>query len=211
MQTLTPIWIVWVPVIAALGASILTNLGNVGLYWLQRRKESKAAVRKEQAEAYGDLLARTSLLHYRAMLAGVLARSHSGLEYRLNLLFRFSRPIDFFEMTRWTGESFQLVTDAWLRVWVVGSQDAVDAADRLMDAAGGIVSATTSLNTDQSAVSKSIRGEVWSEAQRKSYDDAVRRISREHVAFAKVVRKELGRATIEFALERAQRKSENLD
>ncbi|MCW3844398.1 hypothetical protein ONA70_30355, partial [Micromonospora yasonensis] len=89
--------------------------------------------------AYQDLLARSMTLVLRADAARQAIRFRSGLAEGLSVTLRQRRPLDPFEFHDWLIEDWRPVSDAWSRVHVVGSQQAIDVADRLLDACGDLL------------------------------------------------------------------------
>jgi len=69
---------VWAPVVAALGASLLTMLGTWGLYQLQRRHTNRAAEQQGRFAAYLEVLSRSFTFALRSSALGDAMRFRSG-------------------------------------------------------------------------------------------------------------------------------------
>lgn len=102
----------------------------------------------------------------------------------------------------WVDRAFLPLCDAWSRVWAVGSQDAIDAANLLIEAANDLVRTSMSPDQDRGWLRNVIRGETWTEEQRLGLRQALRRVIKERVAFAAVMRAETGREMVTLLPER---------
>jgi hypothetical protein len=203
---------VWAPVIPALGASFLIVLGTWGLNQFQHRQAKGAAERQEQHGAYQEVLNRSRTIATRARTLGDAMRFRSGLNESLSVLLRLRRVLDSLELYDWMDKDLRPLGDAWLRVWVVGTQQAIDAADRVVIACFDMISAATA-HPDRSLIARAYRalaGEVWTQKQLANFDDARDRLDKEQAAFVKIIRKEMGKEAVELALERAERKAREL-
>jgi hypothetical protein len=200
---------VWAPVIAALGASLLTVLGTVGRDRLQERREGRGAEKKEQLAAYQEVLNRSLAFANRSRALGETMRLRSGLEEGLSVALRQRRLLDPFELYDWIDKDYGPLIDAWSRVWVVGPQSAIDAADRVALACGEVLGAATARSYRNQVVRayRMLVGEVWTRDQLAEYDRALRRLAEERVAFVKVIRAEMGKQAVDLALERADQQA----
>lgn len=175
---------VWAPVIAALGSSFLTVLGTFGVTERQRTKREQASARLDRSTAYGDLLARSTTLSLRAGALGNAMRLRSGLTESLDVLLRLRRPLDPLELHDWIDKDVGPITEAWSRVWAVGTQEAIEMANRLVLACMDVLSSATSPDSRRNWLLTATRGEVWTKHLRAAYDGAMERLARERIAFA---------------------------
>lgn len=194
---------VWAPVVAAIGASLLTTLATFGVVWVQRRWSGRDSAQQERIGAYQDLLARSMTLALRADTARQAIRLRSGLSEGLSVTLRQRRPVDPFELHDWLSEDWRPVSDAWSRVHVVGSQHAIDVADRLLDACGDLLAAATAFDQRRNPLTRVVRGEAPSDEQAEAYQAALRRMAGERVALARLARHEAGNEEVVFAFDRA--------
>jgi hypothetical protein len=200
---------VWAPVVAALGASLLTMLGTWGLYQLQRRHTSRAAERQGQFAAYLEVLSRSFTFALRASALGDAMRLRSGLGEGLSIALWHSRPLDPLDLHDWMDKDYRPLTDAWTQVWAVGTQQAIDAADGVMMACRELMTTATDRPVRGWILRayKGLVGEVWTKEQLAKYDSALTKLAEERVAFLKVLRREMGNDVVELALERAERQA----
>jgi hypothetical protein len=198
----------WATIIAALGAALLTNIASFWVLQWQRLRDRKVGAKKDKAAAYGQLLARTMTFDRRAGMLNLVMRSRSGLQDRLDVVLGIRQPLDLFQLHEWLEEDFTPITDAWARIWAVGTQDAIDAADRLVHACADVLNAAATIDTNRTRLQawwRNIAGEVLPPQQKLAYDAAVKNLARERIVFVKLIRKELGSKTVEFALERVEK------
>ncbi|WP_147437484.1 hypothetical protein [Micromonospora musae] len=199
---------IWAPVVAAIGASLLTGLATFGVLWVQRRWSARDAAQQERIAAYQDLLARTMTLALRADTVRQTMRFRSGLAEGLSITLRQRRPLDSFELHDWLSEDWRPVSDAWSQVHVVGSQQAIDVADRLLDACGDLLAAATAFDQSRNSFMRVVRGEAPSDEQAEPYQAALRRMAGERVALARLARDEAGNEKVVFAFDRAMAEAE---
>jgi hypothetical protein len=139
-------------------------------------------------------------------------RFRSGLNESLSVLLRLRRTLDSLEPYDWTDRDLRPIGDAWLRVWVLGTQQAIDAADRVMIACFEVMTAATAC-PDRNLIARAYRalaGEVWTQKQLADFDTALERLEEKRAVFVKVIRKEMGKAAVELAIERAEREAREL-
>ena len=145
----------------------------------------------------------------RAAVLGLVKRHRSGVVEDVEVALRLRKPLDLLELHDWLEVGFQPLTEAWARIMTVGSQEANEAAERLVMACSEVLSAATqraSAEDRKQALRRRIKGEVWSQEQQDTYQAAVEQLAAERIAFAKLVRAETGNKTVVFALERSKGK-----
>jgi hypothetical protein len=194
---------IWAPVVAALGASVLTLFGSFGLSEHQSRVRERAHRVQERSAAYGALLAKSLDLVMRVQATDALMRLRSGVGDSAAIGFHVER----FSITNyidWIDRAFRPMYEAWSQVWAVGSQDAVNAANLLVMASNDLV--RTSMAPDQKSgwLRSVVSGESWTEEQRSTLRQAMRRVTKERVAFAAVMRAETGREPVELYPQRVK-------
>ncbi|SRR6266516_3898580 len=97
---------VWAPVIAALGASLLTILGTVGIERLRQRRAGRDAQRREKDAAYQEVLSRSLAFANRSRALGDMMRIRSGIAEGLGVTLGQRRPADAFEIYEWMDKDF---------------------------------------------------------------------------------------------------------
>ncbi len=106
---------VWAPVIAALGASLLTILGTVGIERLRQRRAGRDAQRREKDAAYQEVLSRSLAFANRSRALGDMMRIRSGIAEGLGVTLGQRRPADAFEIYEWMDKDFGPLLSAWSR------------------------------------------------------------------------------------------------
>jgi hypothetical protein len=197
---------IWVPVIAALGASALTVFGSFWLGEHQNRLRKRADQLKERSVAYGVLLARSYDLIMRVGVTDSVVSLSSSPAESIELTFR-SKPLDLFDFFDWMDKSFQPLNDAWSRVWAVGSQDAINAANLLFKASTDLMSKSMSSDLNVGWLRTAINGSPWTEEQRAALAEAARAVARARVTFAAIMREETARESVKLVSKLAERRS----
>lgn len=200
-----PAWTLWLPVITALGVALLGTLGAWWLDVLRSRRAATASQGRQRDEAYEEMIRWSRSLVRRMWALGLTGRFYSGLLGSASVLLdpgsRLS-PMKVFDLMN---KEYAPLEAAWGRVWLLGSQQAIDAADEIMDAAGEVMEAAGAVlkRGRLSAGYRGIVGERWTEAQEAALWGAIERLARAQAKFAHLVRKETGREPVELAIDRA--------
>lgn len=82
---------------------------------------------------------------------GVAARPRPGTGEGIFLLLRMSKPVGPFQVHDWLMRKHGPLLDAQPKVWAIGTQSAIDAADRVLLAAAGVLQAAATINMDSVA------------------------------------------------------------
>jgi hypothetical protein len=82
--------------------------------------------------------------------------------------------------------------NAWTKVWLEGSQPAIEVSNRFVDAAIPATEAASAPGKARPAFLTRLLGEAWTAEQQKEYSEALTALGRLRIEFAKVARNELG-------------------
>ncbi len=182
----------WIPVIAALGASFLTGVAGFGLELIRDALGVEHEQVRRRREAYVEfLIAAASQLAMLSTLREM--RKLATGAFRFNELIK--DPIAF--LREYNREAMVLF-EAWTKVWLSGSQEAIEAANRFVDATVPATEAASATGKARHVILSRLLGEGWTEQQQKDYADALRNIGRLRIEFAKVARRELGETEIDI-------------
>jgi hypothetical protein len=77
---------IWAPVVAALGASLLTGGFGFGVVWWQAQQAKKSALSERRSRAYSMLLVQSASVMRMARGIHVTMEYRSGLREGLNVL-----------------------------------------------------------------------------------------------------------------------------
>ena len=91
-----------------------------------------------------------------------------------------------------------LLFAAWTRVWLHGSQYAITISNRFVDAVIPAAGAATAEGKARPLVLSRFLGEAWTKEQDKEFADAVQKLGRIRIEFAKAARRELREADVEI-------------
>jgi len=184
----------WAPVVAALGAALLTVLGTWGLDALRHRRAAKDSHVEQVTQAYGDVLRWSQSLLLRAQALGQQGRYDSGIIGRLENFIRRDHytPMRVFEEIRADVEPLQAAAS---RVWLIGTPEGIDLARKVMAAAEAVLGASTAL-PERGRLESSFRavvGEHLTEDQEEAARRAVDQLVAARTSFAQLARRETGR------------------
>lgn len=182
-----PVNSLWVPVIAALGASLLTALATIGMEYVRGRNAS-VAQEGLQHEAYERLLVASAqfiqllstIRVLRSLTTGVTPSG--GIRDSMSPLHRETEPL----------------RDAWSLVWLRGSQEAIIAANQLITKTTPALDLATAAGKGRVAFLSAIVGEKWTPEEDKEFSEALRQVGLARRDFAQVARKELGAGTVDL-------------
>lgn len=94
-----PVWAIWIPVIAALGDSLLTGSVAFGLDFIRRQSERKAQWGLERRDAYAHFLSAAANLMFAAGGLRLTLQLRSGLSEGLEAVRSARKAIDPREFT----------------------------------------------------------------------------------------------------------------
>jgi len=182
----------WIPVIAALGASFLTGVAGFGLELIRDALGKEHDEWRRRRDAYvAFLIAAASML---AMLSSLreIRKLATGA-------FRFTNFIkDPIAFLRDYNREVIVLFDAWTKVWLDGSQEAIEMANRFVDAAIPATEAASAAGKARPLILTRLLGEAWTTEQDKEHGEALSALGRLRIDFAKVARKELGQMEIDL-------------
>jgi hypothetical protein len=156
---------IWAPVAAALGSSLLTGgLGFGGLWWQQRHRD-QVADRVEKGESYHQMVAQSLPFTIRASALRITMRTRSGLGEGVDVFLRLRRPSDPMELHDWLAQGFEPINLAWSKIQMIGSAEAVAAANKLLDACADVVTVATEFGRARGRVASTLAGLRWTPEQ----------------------------------------------
>jgi hypothetical protein len=183
---------IWAPVIAALGSSLLTGLIAFGLEWWRSKAAEKSALTERRSRAYSQLLTRSIVIMQLASDLHTMMAVRSGLREGVNTLFGVRKAIDPMDLASLMRAEAQPLFEAWSEVWVVGSKEAIAAANDLIAQGGDVFGAATQPGQALPSWLKGITGEKWTQEQLDHWQDEVRNLAEARRKFGAIARKEIG-------------------
>lgn len=183
--THVPVNSLWVPVIAALGAAGLTAVAAIGVELVREDHAAKGQERTERREAYIRLLKAAALFITLATTIREIRKLSTGP----GAMVRISDPLGFM-----VGINRDLAPmwDAWSEVWLHGSQEAVTAANRVIDSTQPVIGLANVKGEGRSPFTAAFLGEKWTADQEKAFTRGLAGVGKARLEFAAVARKELG-------------------
>jgi hypothetical protein len=125
-----------------------------------------------RAAAYAELLTRSLAAASRIQAARTTMQLRSGLQEGLSILLHHCKPLDFFDFYDWLHQDMTPLHEAWSKVWMVGSQEAMDAADRLVTACADLFTSYTE-HTWQRRIQTTIRGIRWTPDEIEAFNKSL--------------------------------------
>jgi hypothetical protein len=165
--------------------------------WLQAGRQAKAAQAAAREQAYGDMLvASIGLAGRMSALLGTL-QSRSGLAEGLSVVLGIRPPADAQQLHDWLALDYRPLMDAWSRIWVSGTPEAVQKADVLLDACADITAAYDlgSSETFAGRVRRTVVGVTAQDTARLAelWNERLEALAAARKDLAEFVRRETGR------------------
>lgn len=182
---------VWIPVMAALGASIITAGASLGLLIWERRRIEAAELRSARKGAYSRLLAVSGLIGVTAQVMHSTMEFRSGIGEGVDVLTRIRRPTELADVDARLREDLVPLFESWSDIWSIGSSSAVHLANRLVDAASAVVQAATTEGKKHGRVAARVVGERWTKEQIDHWRAAEIELAERRRDFAEQVRREM--------------------
>jgi len=182
----------WIPVIAALGSSLLTGFAAFGLAWWQAKSTEKAARAERQSRAYALLLTRSLIIAHLASDLHIMMETRSGLKEGLDVTLRFKKMLDPLELADRLRAEQQPLYEAWSEVWVVGSKAAIPIANDLITHCANIIGAATQRGKARPLWLRGITGEKWTKQQLDQWQEELRNLAETRRKLGIIARQEAG-------------------
>jgi hypothetical protein len=190
---------IWAPVIAGLGAALLTGRVAIVLDRRQAKRGERGGLSEKRRAAYHRLLVVTALLTHTAQTFRLASEFRSGMREGVNVAAGWWKPVDPLELGRDVAAELEPLYEAWFDVWLHGSANAVQASNRVVDLAAELVGFTgTRTPRPHGPVRRALLGDSWSEAEIEAFDSKVRDLALSRKQFAEIARQELGMPPVEF-------------
>lgn len=183
---------VWAPVVAALGASVLTALAALGIAAWQARRASRNDLLASRRSAYARLLSVTGIIVHSAWMLRVTQDIRSGLGEGIDVAFRLRKPIDPIEFDTWMRRDLEPLYGAWSDVWTVGSEEAISIGNQVVELAGEVLGSATRKGEARGQVATWALGEKWTAQQFDEWFDIVRDLGVARRLLATLARQEIG-------------------
>lgn len=183
---------------AALGTGIL---GFGGIIWQQLHRD-RVAAKAEKRDAYHQMIAAALSFSIRAQALRETMRVRSGLADSLDVSLRV-RPRDLVEMTLhsrtpldpmalhdWLAQGYEPVNQAWSRIEIIGSAEAIEAATQLLDACADVVAVATQAGSARGRMRSGLIGLKWTAQQDQALAAAATLVVQRRRRFVEVARSE---------------------
>lgn len=190
----------WVPVVAALGASVLTSLATLALEWRRRVDARRSQTRQVRLSAYIDLIQAANGVLMTGVSTRALLQSRSGLASSLSEALRLRRPIDDGQLVWRMKDELQPILDAQAAVLTCGTPAAAAASRDVVDTAIAYVNTATAMTERQRLLMGIIK---WrpDERQEKAAQTRLDEVGGAVRAFVAIARRDLGENALASVVE----------
>jgi len=179
-------------VIAALGGSALTGLVAFGIEWWRSSRAAKAALAERRARVYATLLAQAGIVTLLAHGLHIAMETRSGLREGLNVTLGIQKSFDPLDLSERLRATFQPLYEAWSEVWVIGSKEAIAAANDLIEQCGAVMGVATQHGNARPSILRNILGEKWTPAQLEQWEQELHTLALARKRLGEIARQETG-------------------
>jgi hypothetical protein len=130
-----------VAIIAALGASLLTVLGTVGVVYLREWRTSKAQKRALLTAAVLELLSRSMTVAMRARTMREAMGSQAGHGWKVDDVL--GKPADLMQLHDWLTQDISGLIAALSQVWILSDEEGIRLADDVAGRSLNLIGAGT--------------------------------------------------------------------
>lgn len=198
---------IWAPVVAALGASALTLAGTLGLDWLKRRHQAKDAELERRLLAYEEFLAPLLAFTLFTRSLGEAARFRSGLDESIAVLMGWRKPIEPFDLFDKMNRNMEPLNQAWSKIWLHGSQEAITAANVVVRTCADYMQLTTSLGNSRNPLARTLLGVRRTPSTEREEQAALEKVFEARDAFVDVARREASKQKVVLMTEKDRQPS----
>jgi hypothetical protein len=138
------------------------------------------------------LLAQAGVIVFIAHGLHIMMETRSGLQEGLNVTLGRQKPIDLLELSDRLRANLQPLYEAWAEVWVIGSKEAIAAANDVVDQCGVVMGVATERGKAMPSVLRDIIGEKWTQEQLDQWEKELRILALARKRLGEVARREIG-------------------
>jgi hypothetical protein len=194
----------WAVVAAALGAAVLTSAGAFGLEQVRERRIETRQRKADLRRACGELIACAQRLTHRSGFLNLTVYSRSGFSESLDIAMHHRKPIDLLELGDYLDRDFGPMLRAQSTIWMIGDEELISGATRVILAAGDVIAKSAALppdaipDDDPGAATliaqrlKSFRSLKKDPAVEAARIESIRELGRSCWLFGQITRKRLG-------------------
>jgi len=191
---------------SAIAASVAITTGRAErVHERQMRKEerdaeSAAEHRRDRRQAYTQLLGAAMMVVHTAGMMRVTMITRSGLREGVDIAIRLRKPIEPFDIDDRLRRDWEPLFEAWTHIWAVGSPEAIQNANRLLDTAVEVLGTGTRRGEATEGVARWLLGEKFTPEQTANFMKQVRALAQARKEFGELMRRELGSEVAELFL-----------
>ena len=181
----------WVPVVAALGASLLTGGASLGVAWIQAKWRTDEDRRQHLAAACSDVLSNSLLVTNRIRVLNATIQVRSGITEGLDVVLHHRKPVDPMELHDWLAQDLAALHKAVSEVWLRGGPGVSNLASEIELQCVNLLELGTSV-PGQRTFLQNMKGVTRDEAFVAKWLDEVNRLGNLRRSFLEAARQGLG-------------------
>ncbi len=186
---------IWAPVAAALGASLLTGLLLFGVEKWRAHLGENSAKQERRARAYASLLSASAVILISTAGGLRLARkTRTGVAEGVAVTTRMRKLMDPLEFTDWIRRDTMPLFEAWAEIWVIGTPNAVDAANDIVSRCASIIGLASEQGSGRVGVARWLLGEEPAADQVERFNAEVKLLALARKSLGDIARREAGAA-----------------
>lgn len=184
-----------IAVTAALGASLLTALGSLGVVWFQSWLGRRATRRAALHASVRELLTRSLAVAMRAQTMGETMKVRSGLIEGVDIVSHNRKPVDPMQLHDWLAADTAPLSAALDEIWLRWDQEGVRLANDVVSKCMDLVGASTATQPARSFSERARKwaaGERWTPEMLDAQQQALKDLAHARKRFADYARARLG-------------------
>lgn len=187
---------IWVPVVAALGAALLTGAASLGVAWVQAHWRAAEDRKRLLGAACSEVLASSMLVANRARVLSSAIEARSGLKESIDLVLYRREPIDPMKLYDWWATDMSELHRSVSEVWVRGDGRMRAMASDIELQCAKLLELATSIPGQQTFMGR-LRGVKRDEQFATNWLREVKALGDLRVQFLKATQQALGPAATE--------------
>jgi hypothetical protein len=193
---------IWAPVAAALGASLLTGLLLFGVEKWRAHLAENSAQQERGARAYASLLSASAVILISTAGGLRLARkTRTGVAESVAVTTRMRKLMDPLEFSDWIRRDTMPLFEAWAEIWVIGTPEAVDAANEIVNRCASIIGLASEQGSGRVGFARWFLGEEPATDQVERFNAEVKRLGQARRNLGDIARREAGASGAHLVLE----------
>lgn len=139
----------WPTAFAGLGGAVIAAGAVIWATQIQRRDTRRGSQEESRTAIYVQLWSSSAIFAHEAELLRHLKELRAGPLDGLRVLLRLQRPLDLLDLDARLRPFYTGMYEAWARLWVSGSQEAIRAGNHVIMTAADVMAAMSTKSHGQ--------------------------------------------------------------